>query len=84
MKEKIDNLLIQLERNPKDRKYIEAFVDSIGEKIYHEGFEAGYIIAKRNYEGLPIGYSKWLEHGEKYLYLKFYNKQNNKQNEKLN
>jgi hypothetical protein len=75
MKDQIDNLLIQLERNPKDRKYIEAFVDSIRE----EAFEEGYAIARRNYE-LPMTYSKWLEHGEKFGYLKHYNKQNEQNN----
>lgn len=42
--------------------------------IFENGFEEGYTVARRNYEGLPIGYSKWLSHGEKYQYLKHYNK----------
>lgn len=42
--------------------------------IFEKGFEEGYRIARRNYEGLLIGYSKWLEHGDKYGYLKHYNR----------
>jgi hypothetical protein len=42
--------------------------------IFEKGFEEGYRIARRNYGVLPIGYSKWLEHGEKHSYIKHYNR----------
>ncbi len=56
--------------------------------IFEQGFEEGYTVAKRIYEriyeGMPMVYSKWLEHGKKYKYLEFYNKQNEKQYERNN
>jgi hypothetical protein len=59
-------------------KVIKFLKDNDESLIYEKGFEEGYTVARRNYEGLPIGYSKWLELGEKFGYLKFYNKQNEK------